>query len=43
LEANPLQDIRNTKRIDGVISAGRYLDRQSLDSMLSRACPPAMR
>ena len=35
LEANPLGDIRNTKRIVAVISEGRLLDRKALDGMLS--------
>jgi hypothetical protein len=34
LEANPLDDIRNTERIAGVVTAGRYLDRQELDQLL---------
>jgi imidazolonepropionase-like amidohydrolase len=38
LEANPLQDIRNTKRIAAVISEGRCLDRQELDRMLREYC-----
>jgi imidazolonepropionase-like amidohydrolase len=38
LEANPLQDIRNSKRIAAVIFEGRYLDRQMLDRMLSENC-----
>jgi len=37
LEANPLKDIRNTKKIAGVVTAGRYLDRQELDRLLSEA------
>src|SRR6266446_1165502 len=37
LEANPLDDIRNTERIAGVVTAGRYLDRQELDRLLSEA------
>jgi imidazolonepropionase-like amidohydrolase len=37
LEANPLDDIRNTERIAGVVTAGRYLDRQELDRRLSEA------
>jgi hypothetical protein len=37
LEANPLSDIRNTQRIAGVVTAGRYLDRQKLDRLLSEA------
>ena len=38
LEANPLQDIRNTKRIVTVILEGRYLDRPTLDRMLRETC-----
>ena len=37
LKANPLDDIRNTERIAGVVTAGRYLDRQGLDRLLSEA------
>jgi len=37
LDANPLEDIRNTERIVGVVTAGRYLDRQKLDRLLSEA------
>lgn len=37
-EANPLQDISNTKRIAAVISEGRYLDRQMLDRMVRENC-----
>ncbi len=37
LEANPLEYIRNTKRIAGVVTAGRYLDRQELDQLLFEA------
>jgi hypothetical protein len=37
LEANPLDDIRNTERIAGVVTAGRYLDRQELDRLLAEA------
>jgi imidazolonepropionase-like amidohydrolase len=37
LKANPLDDIRNTKRIAAVISAGRLLDRKTLDGMLVSA------
>jgi len=38
LEANPLQDISNTKRIAAVILEGRYLDRGALDTMLRENC-----
>lgn len=34
LDANPLSDIRNTKRIAGVCVAGRWLERKALDEML---------
>jgi imidazolonepropionase-like amidohydrolase len=37
LEANPLDDIHNTERIAGVVSAGRYLGRQELEQLLSEA------
>jgi hypothetical protein len=37
LEGNPLDDIRNTERIAGVVKAGRYLDRQEVDRLLSEA------
>jgi imidazolonepropionase-like amidohydrolase len=38
LQDNPLREIRNTKRVAAVISAGHYLDRQLLDSMLRENC-----
>jgi imidazolonepropionase-like amidohydrolase len=34
LDANPLEDINNTRRIRGVLLAGRYFDRAALDRML---------
>jgi len=34
LDANPLENISNTKRIAAVVSAGRFLDRQALDGLL---------
>jgi imidazolonepropionase-like amidohydrolase len=37
LDANPLENIQNTKRIDGVIVNGKYLSRKVLDIMLSDA------
>jgi imidazolonepropionase-like amidohydrolase len=37
LEANPLQDIRNTRRVAAVVLDGRYLDRQALDQLRSGA------
>jgi imidazolonepropionase-like amidohydrolase len=36
LDANPLQDIRNTSRIDAVILRGQLLDRGALDAMLAK-------
>jgi CubicO group peptidase (beta-lactamase class C family) len=35
LDANPLDDIRNTQRIRAVIFGGRYSDRQALDKVLA--------
>jgi imidazolonepropionase-like amidohydrolase len=37
LEANPLEDIRNTQRISAVVLNGRYLDRRALDRLLAEA------
>jgi imidazolonepropionase-like amidohydrolase len=37
LDANPLEDIRNTQRIDAVIMNGRFHDRKALDKMLAQA------
>jgi hypothetical protein len=37
LEANPLDDIRNTKRINAVVVNGRYLPRETLERMLREA------
>jgi imidazolonepropionase-like amidohydrolase len=34
LDANPLVDIRNTRRINAVVVNGRLLDRRTLDEML---------
>lgn len=31
LEANPLEDVRNARRVSGVIVNGRYVDRSTLD------------
>jgi imidazolonepropionase-like amidohydrolase len=35
LNANPLMDINNTKKIDAVINKGKYLSRKMLDQLLS--------
>jgi len=37
LDANPLLDIRNTQRINVVMSNGRLFDRKALDKMLAEA------
>lgn len=37
LDANPLEDIRNTRRIAGVFLAGKYLDHASLGELLTFA------
>jgi len=37
LDANPLVDIRNTQRINAVVSNGRLFDRKTLDKMLAEA------
>lgn len=34
LDANPLEEIRNTTRIRAVVRGGRYLDREALDALL---------
>jgi imidazolonepropionase-like amidohydrolase len=37
LDANPLEDIRNSQRISAVVLNGRYLDRRALDRLLAEA------
>jgi len=37
LDANPLVDIRNTQRINAVVSNGRFFARKALDKMLAEA------
>jgi hypothetical protein len=37
LDANPLDDITNVRRIRAVITAGRFLDRSALDQLLVQA------
>jgi hypothetical protein len=34
LRANPLDDVRNAREIEGVFLRGRYFDRDALDRML---------
>jgi imidazolonepropionase-like amidohydrolase len=41
LDRNPLDDIENTRRIQGVVLAGRYFSRGNLDSMLSQIAAAA--
>ena len=36
LDANPLEDIRNTRRIFGVVASGKYYSRQDLDALLQQ-------
>jgi imidazolonepropionase-like amidohydrolase len=35
LDANPLEDIKNTQKIAGVVVAGKWLDRAALDKLLA--------
>ena len=37
LDANPLEDIANTRRIDAVVLNGRLFDRSTLDALLASA------
>lgn len=37
VDANPLEDIRNTREISGLFFSGRYFDRAALDQMLEFA------
>ena len=41
LDANPLDDIGNTRRIRAVVLAGRYFDRSDLDRMLEQVAQAA--
>jgi imidazolonepropionase-like amidohydrolase len=43
LTADPLADIKNTRRIDAVLLRGRYLDRAELDTLLAGAEAAARR
>jgi imidazolonepropionase-like amidohydrolase len=36
LDANPLEEIGNTRKISAVVASGRLFDRRALDAMLSR-------
>jgi imidazolonepropionase-like amidohydrolase len=37
LDANPLEDVRNTQKINAVVSNGRLFDRKALNKMLDQA------
>jgi imidazolonepropionase-like amidohydrolase len=37
LEANPLENIHNTAKIDSVMAGGRFFDRKALGQMLAEA------
>ena len=41
LDANPLEDIQNTRRIAGVVRDGSWFDRDALDALLARAASDA--
>jgi Amidohydrolase family len=41
LEANPLEDIPNTRKIAAVVKTGKYYSRQELDKMLARVAEAA--
>ena len=43
LNANPLEDIRNTKKISAVAAHGRFFDRAALDQMLKQVEAAAKR
>lgn len=43
LEANPLEDIRNTQQINAVVLNGRYLERQALDRLVAAGSASANR
>jgi hypothetical protein len=37
LTANPLEDIRNTSRIEAVVIGGRWLDQEERERMIAEA------
>ena len=43
LDANPLDDIRNTQRIRAVVLQGKLLDRNTLDAMINRVAQLAVK
>jgi imidazolonepropionase-like amidohydrolase len=36
LDANPLDDIRNVRKVQGVVTHGRYYSRKDLDGLLAQ-------
>lgn len=43
LNANPLEDITNTQKIEAVMANGRYFDRKSLDEILKKVASEAQK
>jgi hypothetical protein len=43
LDANPLEDITNTRRIQAVVTNGKLLRRADLDRLLAEAAAPTSR
>lgn len=43
LDANPLENIRNTHKIEAVVANGEFLDRAALDELLSKIAEAAKR
>ena len=41
LDGNPLEDIRNTRAIAGVVLSGKFFDRTALDDLLGQAAAAA--
>ena len=41
VEGNPLDDIRNVRKVQGVFTHGRYYARKDLDAILNTTAPPA--
>jgi len=41
LDGNPLSDIRNTRKVSGIVMDGRYYSRRELDGMLAQAAAVA--
>jgi imidazolonepropionase-like amidohydrolase len=43
LDANPLEDVRNTQKIDAVVANGKFFDRAALDELLAKVAEAAKR